>query len=92
VLGFCPETNRQQSLNIFTVGGFPALVRRDGTFDLTGNAVSQSNTYRGKLSLNGTGRGYASAFKTHMNMSSGGRLILEGCTGATNWTVKKSAR
>jgi hypothetical protein len=52
------------------------------------SAGAQSNTYRGKLSLKGTGKGYASAFKSNL-MTSGGRWIVEGCTGATNWTVKR---
>lgn len=93
VVGFCPETNRQMKLNVFTAEGFPALVGRDGRFDMTdGRAVSQTNTYRGRLTRKGTGKGYASAFKAMMNMSSGGRLFMEGCTGATNWTVRRAAR
>ena len=89
VLAYCVETKRQMQLNIFTTDGFPALVGRDGSFAIEGaSAGAQSNTYRGKLSLKGTGKGYASAFKSNL-MTSGGRWIVEGCTGATNWTVKR---
>jgi hypothetical protein len=89
VLAYCVETKRQMQLNIYTTDGFPALVGRDGSFEMQGaSAGAQSNTYRGKLSLKGTGKGYASAFKSNL-MTSGGRWIVEGCTGATNWTVKR---
>ena len=92
VMGFCPDSSEQLRMNVFTANGAPAVVGRDGSFKLErGRAVSQENTYRGKLSLKGSGKGYASAFRVRMTMS-GGRFVLEGCTGATNFAVKRVTR
>jgi hypothetical protein len=89
VNAFCPATNRFQMLSYFTLDGFPVLIGKDGTFDVTGNAVSQQMTYRGKLSVRGKSTGYASVFKSQLNIS-GGRYIIDACQGATNWTATRA--
>lgn len=89
VNAFCPGSNRFELLSIFRLDGFPVLVGRDGSFKAEGNVISQLVRYEGTLRLKGESRGYASAFKTTMRLDSSNRFQLDGCQGATNWTVRK---
>ena len=90
VNAFCPKTNRHQSLSIFAIDGFPALVKPDGSFAADGNGGGQALKYNGKLSLKGKSKGYASAYRFELGVSDGGRYFTDGCTGAINWTAVKT--
>ena len=90
VNAFCPRTNRHESLSIFSIDGFPALVKPDGSFSHEGSGGGQHMTYKGKLSVGGTSKGYASAYKFSLGVSDGGKYFTDGCTGARNWTAKKT--
>jgi hypothetical protein len=90
VNAFCPASNRHESLSIFSVDGFPALVKPDGSFTHEGSGGGQKMTYKGKLSLTGQSKGYASAYKFSLGVSDGGRYFTDGCTGARSWTATKS--
>jgi hypothetical protein len=89
VNAFCPKSNRFQMLSILSIDGFPVLIGKDGSFQGEGNVISQLVTYKGKLKLKGESKGYASAYKAQMNLSSDNRFYIDPCQGATNWTVKK---
>lgn len=90
VFAFCPRTNRHESLSVFSIDGFPALVKPDGSFSHEGSGGGQHMTYKGKLSLKGTSKGYASAYKFSLGVGDGGRYFTDGCTGARNWTARKT--
>ena len=89
VNAFCPRTNRHESLSIFSIDGFPALVKPDGSFAHEGSGGGQHMTYKGKLSVGGQSKGYASAYRFNLGVGDGGRYFTDGCTGARNWTAKK---
>jgi hypothetical protein len=90
VNAFCPRTNRHQQLSIFSIDGFPALVKPDGSFSADGRAGGQALKYHGRLSLRGTSKGYASAYRFELGVSDGGRYFTDGCTGALNWTARRT--
>jgi hypothetical protein len=90
VMAFCPASNRQQQLSIFSIDGFPALVKPDGSFSADGNAAGQALKYNGKLSVRGQSKGYASAYRFTLGVRDGGRFFTDGCTGAINWTAKRT--
>jgi hypothetical protein len=90
VNAFCPKSNRFQMLSLLGIDGFPVLVGRDGAFKGEGNVIGQLVTYHGKLALGGESKGYASAYKAQMNLSSDNRFSIDPCQGATNWTVRKT--
>jgi hypothetical protein len=90
VNAFCPRTNRHQQLSIFSIDGFPALVKPDGSFAHEGNGGGQALKYNGKLSLKGQSKGYASAYRFELGVGDGGRYFTDGCTGAINWTATRT--
>lgn len=89
VNAFCPRSNRHQELSIFSIDGFPPLVKPDGSFAADGRAAGQAMKYHGKLSLRGKSKGYASAYRFELGVSDSGRYFTDGCTGAINWTATK---
>lgn len=90
VSAFCPASNRHEPLSIFSADGFPALVKPDGSFAHEASGGGQKLTYKGKFSLTGQSKGYASAYKFSLGVSDSGRYFTDGCTGARNWTAKKT--
>lgn len=90
VNAFCPRSNRHQQLSIFSIDGFPALVKPDGSFSADGRAGGQALKYNGKLSLTGRSKGYASAYRFELGVSDGGKYFTDGCTGALNWTATRT--
>ena len=90
VNAFCPRSNRHESLSIFSIDGFPALVKPDGSFSHEGSGGGQHMTYKGKLSVGGTSKGYASAYKFSLGVGDGGRYFTDGCTGARTWTARRT--
>ena len=91
VNAFCPTSNRHESLSIFSIDGFPALVKPDGSFAHEGSGGGQHMTYKGKLSVDRPEQGLrARPTSFSLGVSDGGRYFTDGCTGARNWTAKKT--
>ncbi len=72
-----------------SAGGFPALIGRDGSFNVKGSARTDTMTYRGKLRRSGAGKGYLSMFHTLFGLDGNGRVSSEQCFDARNWTVTR---
>jgi hypothetical protein len=87
---FCIARKQHMLRSLFTVDGFPTLIKRDGSFSAKGHAGSDQVKYRGRFRRNGTGAGYLSLFHTEMWIGDGGRFQTDTCYDARNWKVKRT--
>ena len=86
---FCSRSKRHMTRAFYGLSGFPALLGRDGSFNVKGSASTDTMTYYGKLRRSGTGKGYLSMFHTLFGLDGAGRISTEQCFDARNWTVTR---
>ena len=86
---YCQRDAKFMARSLYTLGGFPLMIGRDGSFKASGSNSPDTVRYEGKLTRRGTGKGYLSLFHTKLDVGSGGRLQIDQCFAASNWTVKK---
>lgn len=85
----CTASNRSMTRAFYTPG-FPTFVKRDGSFAGKESASADSMRWNGKLSRNGTARGYLSLWHTELMLGEGGKLRADQCFQAKNWSAKRS--
>lgn len=86
---YCQGSSKFMQRSLYTLDGYPLMIGRDGSFKASGSQSPDTVKYDGKLTRKGTGKGYLSLFHTNLDVGEGGRLKIDQCFAASNWTVKK---
>ena len=89
---YCQRDAKFMMRSLYTLDGYPLMIGRDGNFKASGSQSPDTVKYEGKLTKKGTGKGYLSLFHTKLDLGDGGRLQIDQCFAASNWTVKKVGR
>jgi hypothetical protein len=89
---YCQRDAKFMMRSLYTLDGYPLMIGRDGSFKASGSQSPDTVKYEGKLTKKGTGKGYLSLFHTKLDLGDGGRLQIDQCFAASNWTVKKVGR
>ncbi len=87
---FCSRSKRHMTRGFYGLGVFPALIGRDGSFNVKGSARTDTMRYYGKLRRSGTSKGYLSMFHTLFGLDASGRVSSEQCFDARNWKVTRA--
>ena len=86
---YCQRDAKFMMRSLYTLDGYPLMIGRDGSFKASGSQSPDTVKYEGKLTRKGTGKGYLSLFHTKLDLGDGGRLNIDQCFAASNWTVKR---
>jgi hypothetical protein len=89
---YCQRDAKFMMRSLYTLDGYPLMIGRDGSFKAKGSNSPDTVRYEGKLTRKGTGKGYLSLFHTKLDLGDGGRVQIDQCFAASNWTAKRTGR